>query len=161
MPSRALLATGQRDRIVAPITARLVDPARVVRARAAEALLTLGIAQLPGPAGAALARAQDDYAQGLREFPDAAVNHANLGWLEMERDRLAEADAALDHAIHLDPDAARPLVVKGVIAARQGRFDAALDWWRKAKRLDAGYPNIDALIAEAEKRKGRDCNVPP
>ena len=39
----ALLASGDRDRIITPLVARLVDQARVVRARAAEALLSLGI----------------------------------------------------------------------------------------------------------------------
>jgi tetratricopeptide (TPR) repeat protein len=136
----ALVATGQRERIITPLVARLVDSARVVRARAAEALLGLGIAQLSGAAGEALARAQDEYAVALRDFPDAAANHAALGWLEAERDRTAQAIAALDNAIRLDPAAARPVVIKGVIAARAGRFAEAADLWRKAKALEPGYP---------------------
>ena len=149
----ALLATGERDRIITPLTARLVDPVRVVRARAAEALLVLGITELPGIAGEALERAQDEFAQALRDFPDVPANHAELGWLEAARDRIAEAHQALDHAIRLDPRAARPWVVKGVIAAREGNYASAAELWRKAKALQPGYPNIDALIAEAEKRK--------
>jgi predicted CXXCH cytochrome family protein len=152
----ALLATGDRDRIVTPILARLIDPARVVRARAAEALLTLGVAQLPGAAGEALRRAQDDYAAALSDFPDSAANHAELGWLELQRDRVAAAAAAVDRAIRLDPRAARPWVIKGVMAAREGQFAAAIDSWRKAKGLDPGYPNIDQLIAEAEKQKAKN-----
>ncbi len=116
-------------------------------------MLSLGIATLPGTAGAALARAQDDYAAALTDFPDAAGNHAALGWLEVERNRTAHAIAALENAMRLDPRAARPLVIRGVIAARAGRFAEATDLWRKAKALDPGYPNIDQLIAEAEKRK--------
>ena len=65
----------------------------------------------------------------------------------------ADALAALDRAVMLDPRAARPLVIKGVMAAREGRFAEATDLWRKAKALEPGYPNIDRLIAEAEKRK--------
>jgi predicted CXXCH cytochrome family protein len=149
----ALMATGDRDRAVTPLVARLVDPARVVRARAAEALLVFGLAQLPGAAGEALARAQDEYAASLAEFPDVAENHAALGWLAAERNQLAQATAALDIAIRLDPRAARPLVVKGVIAARQGRFEEAASLWRKAKALEPSYPNIDQLIAEGEKRR--------
>ena len=61
----ALLATGDRDRVVPPIVARLVDPSRIVRARVAEALLTFGMVALPGKAGELLARAQDDYAAAL------------------------------------------------------------------------------------------------
>ena len=149
----ALLATGERERIVPPLTARLVDPVRIVRARAAEVLLVLGITHLPGAAGEALARAQDDFARALADFPDAAANHAELGWLEASRDRTEQANRALDIAIRLDPRAARPWVVKGVIAARAGNFQAALELWTKAKSLEPDYPNIDQLIGEAEKRK--------
>jgi HEAT repeat protein len=149
----ALLATGDRDRVLPPIIARLTDSSRVVRARVAEALLTFGISVLPDRAGELLARAQDEYAQALSDFPDASANHTALGWLNAERHRPAEAVAALDRAISLEPRAARPLVIKGVIAAREGRFADAIGLWRKAKSLEPSYPNIDRLIAEAERRR--------
>jgi len=150
---RALAASGQAARAVPPLTARLIDRARVVRARAAEALLNLGIAQLPGPAGEALRKAQDDYAASLDAFPDVAWNHASLAWLEAERGRVDEAQKALDRAIELDPRLARPYVVKGVLSARAGRYQEAVDFWKKARSLEPAYPRIDQLIAEAEKRK--------
>jgi tetratricopeptide (TPR) repeat protein len=149
----ALLATGDRDRVATPIAARLIDESRVVRVRAAEALLVLGISSLPGRAGEVLARAQDELAAARLDFPDTPTNHTSLGWLYVERNRLEEATAALDRAISLAPRAARPLVIKGVIAARQSRFAEAVDLWKKARTLEPGYPNIDRLIAEAEKRK--------
>ena len=120
---------------------------------AAEALLTLGIAELPGPAGAVLTKAQDEYALSLASFPDVASNHTARGWLEAERGRLDSAQQALDTAIHLQPDAPRPYVLKGVLAARHGRFQEAIDLWKKAKAMDPAYPRIEALIEEAEKRK--------
>jgi tetratricopeptide (TPR) repeat protein len=149
----AMAATGERQRVLAPLVARLVDQARVVRARAAEALLSLGISELQGAAGQALARAQDDYATALRAFPDTAANHSALGWLEAERNRPAEATAAVEAALTLNPKMARPWVVKGVLAARAGRLEEAVGAWRKAKEIDPTYPNIDRLIAEGEKRK--------
>jgi tetratricopeptide (TPR) repeat protein len=149
----ALLAAGDRDRAVIPIIARLTDSSRVVRTKAAEALLALGVAVLPAAAGEALSRAQDEYAIALSSFPDAPSNYTELGWLEAERQRVGPAIAALDTAIRLDPKAARPLVIKGVLAAREGRFKDASDLWRKAKTLQPDYPNIDRLIEEAEKRK--------
>lgn len=149
----ALLATGNRDQVITPIIARLVDAARVVRVRAAEALLTFGVVELPGPAGTALTRAQDEYLQSLRDFPDVSANHAAIGWLTSEKNDIATAHAALDRAIALDPRAARPWVIRGIISARQGRFADAVGVWRKAKQLDPSYPNIDQLIAEAEKRR--------
>jgi tetratricopeptide (TPR) repeat protein len=149
----ALLATGERDRILAPLTARLTDSSRIVRVRVAEGLLGLGVASLPNPAGTLLARAQDEYAASLLEFPDVADNHTALGWLYAERDQTTAAVAALEDAIKLAPGVARPYVIKGVIAARAQRFDEAEQLWRKARALDPAYPNIDQLIAEADKRK--------
>jgi tetratricopeptide (TPR) repeat protein len=148
----SLAATGERDRILPPITARLTDPARVVRARAAEALLALGVSSLPGAAGAALQRAQDDLADSTRAFPSVASGHATLGWLEAERGRTDAAERALDDAIRLQPNYARPYVLKGVVAARANRFADAVGLWKKARSLEPSYPNIDVLIAEGEKR---------
>jgi predicted CXXCH cytochrome family protein len=148
----ALLATGERDRVVPPLIARLQDSARVVRARAAEALLSFGISELPGTAGRVLSRAQDEYALALKSFPDVPANHAALGWLEAERNNTVQAHASLDTAIRLDPSAARPLVIKGVLSARAGDFAKAEEFWRKAKSLEPTYPNLDRMIEEARKR---------
>jgi predicted CXXCH cytochrome family protein len=150
---RGLGAVNDQQRVLSPITARLVDMARVVRARAAEALLAAGISHLPGAAGAALARAQDEYAASLRSFPDVAANHAAVAWLEAQRGRLPEAVAAADDALRVEPRFARPWVIKGVILAREGKYAQAVDAWKKARTLEPGYPNIEKLIAEAEKRK--------
>ena len=94
----AMLASGDRARVLTPIVARLVDPARVVRARAAEALLSLAVATLPGAAGVALAARAGRAGGGAPGFPDAPANHAALGWLESERGRIDAANAALDRA---------------------------------------------------------------
>ena len=76
---------GDRERSLAPVLARLVDQSRVVRAKAAEVLVSFGIVELPGNAGAALKKAQEDYILSLEMFPDVASNHASRGWLEAER----------------------------------------------------------------------------
>lgn len=150
---KALAATGQTTRVLPAITARLIDQARVVRVRAAEGLLALGVAELPGAAGVALRRAQDDYAESLRAFPDIAGNHAALGWLEASRGRIDAAQRALDDAIQVDDRAPRAYVVKGILAARAERFDEAIDWWKKARQRAPGDTTLATLIAEAEKRK--------
>jgi tetratricopeptide (TPR) repeat protein len=150
---RTLAVFGREDRIVAAVLARLVDSARVVRRNAAETLLAFGIADLPGRAGEALARAQDEFVLGMNMFPDAAGNHAEVGWMQSERGRLEEAHRALDRATALDARFARPLVIKGVLAARAERFGEAVDLWKKAREIDPAYPNIDRLIAEASSRR--------
>jgi predicted CXXCH cytochrome family protein len=149
----ALGALERKDNILAALLARLVDPARVVRMRAAEALLTMGVSELPGRAGSALSRAQDEYVLGMSMFPDAAWNHTASAWMQGERGHVEEARRSLDTALSLDPRLARPWVVRGVLAAREARFAEAIDAWKKARDLEPGYPNIDRLIAEAEARK--------
>lgn len=149
---RALGAVGDR-RVLPALTARLIDDSRVVRAHAAAALLELGVVSLPGQAGAALARAQDEYAHSLTTFNDAASDHLALGWFEMQRRREPEARAALQRALALEPASPQPRVFLGVIDARNGRYDDALRQWRRVRAEHPAYPNIDRLIEEAEKRK--------
>jgi predicted CXXCH cytochrome family protein len=150
---RTLGSLDQRDdRILAVLMARLVDDARVVRARAAEALLLLDVVTAPGRAGAALARAQGELAESLRSFPESAPQQATLAWLLAQRGDAAAAEEAVRATVALDASFARPHVIRGVLAARAGRFDQALASWRKARELDPATPNIDRMIDEASKR---------
>jgi tetratricopeptide (TPR) repeat protein len=141
------------DRTTAVIASHLPDAARIVRARAAEALLDRGIVQLEGAPGAALTRAQDDWAASLRTFNDSARDQSRLGWLELSRGRADAARAALETAIRVDPADPQPHVYLGVAAARAGRFDDALKQFTAARSLKRDYPNIDRLIEEAQKRR--------
>jgi predicted CXXCH cytochrome family protein len=150
---RGLGAVSDQQRVLSPLTARLIDPARVVRARAAEVLMAFGVSHLPDAAGLALIRAQEEYALSLRSFPDSAANHAALAWLEAQRGRLPEALAAADDALRVEPRFARPWVIKGVILARQEKYGEAVEAWKKARALEPSYPNIERLIEEAERMK--------
>ena len=150
---KALGTIGDRERSLGPVLARLVDNARVVRVKAAEVLVAFGIVELPGPAGEALRKAQDEYVVSLDMFPDVASNHAAKGWLEAERGNVVVARDALNKATTVEPNYAFPWVVKGVLLAREGKFADAVEMWKKARSLEPSYPNIDQLIAEAEKRK--------
>ena len=149
----ALGTIGDRERTLGPVLARLVDRTRVVRAKAAEVLVSFGIVELPGAAGEALRKAQEEYVLSLDMFPDVASNHAAKGWLEAERGNALVARDALDKAIRVEPNYAFPWVIKGVLLAREGRFADAGEMWKKARSIEPSYPNIDQLIAEAEKRK--------
>src|SRR5262249_41931663 len=111
-----------------------------------------GITRLDGERGAALARAQEEWAESLRTFNDVAADQTTLGWLDGERGRTADAIRELNLAITLDPVDARPHVYLGVIAARQGRYDDALRHFNAAKTRDPQYPNLSRLIDEASKR---------
>ena len=150
---RALGTLDQRDeRVVAVLMARLVDDARVVRARAAESLLALDIATAPGRAGEALAKAQLELAASLRSFPESAPQQAALAWLHAERGEVEAAERAVDAALAVDPALARPYVIRGVLAARAGRFNDALASWKTARERDPRTPNIDRMIDEATRR---------
>jgi predicted CXXCH cytochrome family protein len=149
----ALGLVGDRERSMAPVLARLVDQTRVVRAKAAEVLAGFGFVELPGAAGDALRKAQDDYIVSLDMFPDSASNHAAKGWLEAERGNNVVALDALNKATTVEPNYAFPWVIKGVLLAREGKFAEAVEMWKKARSIEPSYPNIDQLIAEAEKRK--------
>ena len=149
----ALGQVGARERTLPPILARLVDQSRVVRAKAAEVLASFGIVELPGVAGDALRKAQEDYVVSLDTFPDVASNHAAKGWLEAERGNVMVARDALNKATAVEPNYAFPWVIKGVLSAREGKFADAVEMWKKARSIEPSYPNIDQLIAEAEKRK--------
>lgn len=149
----ALGHAGSRERALAPLTARLVDQARLVRAKAAEVLANFGVIELPGAAGEALRKAQNEYIVALDTFPDVATNHALKGWLESERGNVIVSRDALNKATIVDPNYAFPWVIKGVLSAREGKFAEALEMWKKARSLEPSYLNIDQLIAEAEKRK--------
>jgi hypothetical protein len=150
---QALGTIGDRERALGPVLARLVDRARVVRVKAAEVLVSFGIVELPGQAGDALRKAQDEYVVSLDTFPDVASNHAAKGWLEAERGNVVVARDALNKATTVEPNFAFPWVVKGVLLAREGKFTEAAEMWKMARSIEPSYPNIEQLIAEAEKRK--------
>jgi predicted CXXCH cytochrome family protein len=134
-----------------PIVARLRDEVRTVRTAAAEALLWMNITTLPGPAGELLARAQDELGASLAAFPDVVGNHATRGWLESERGRQEPAANALDTALSLDSRYVRARVYRGIVAARSGQLGEAIKHWREARKIDPAFPNLDRMIAEAER----------
>ena len=152
---RSLGAIGDPRASIA-IIARLKDDVRTVRTAAAEALLWMNVTTLPGAAGELLARAQDEFGASLSSFPDVVGNHATRGWLESERGRQEPAAHALETALSLDPQYVRARVYRGIVAARSGQLGEAIKHWREAKKIDPEYPNLDRMIAEAERLAAKD-----
>ena len=150
---RSLGFAGDRNRALGAVLARLADPTRVVRARAAEVLESFGVLALPGPAGEKLRIAQEELVTALRSFPDTHSLQASLAWFEAQRGNLAASHEAVDAALALAPSYAYAWVVKGVLVAREGKFAEAVEMWKKARSIEPSYPNIDQLIAEGERRK--------
>lgn len=150
---RTLGTLPEQPRVMSAIAAHLADPSRLARVAAAEALLNKGLASIEGPAGAALAQAQTEWAESLGTFNDDPRDQTTLGWLESARGRSEAAEQAFNTAIKLDPAAVRPHVLLGVLFARASRFDEALQQFRAVRAVDPSYPNIDRLIDEAQKRR--------
>jgi HEAT repeat protein len=141
-------------RVIPSLASHLTDPARVVRANAAQALLRLGISHLDDPYGKALLQAQADYADTLSIFHDVAADHVSLGWLKAETSDISGALEELKTGLALDPRNGMAYVYLGVIAARSGNYAEAIGDWERAKALGAGNAGIDRLISEARKRAG-------
>ena len=75
----------------------------------------------------------DDYAEAAARFrrcielsPKSAIDHFNLGLVEMRAQRYPEALAALDGATKLDGDLLAGYYVRGIIYKRQGEFEPAV-----------------------------------
>jgi Flp pilus assembly protein TadD len=111
-----------------------------------------GITTLDGPGQRVLAAALDDWEESLRTFGDLASHHTTLGWLRAQRGDVDLAEKELRLGVSLDPTDARPHVYLGVLNARAGHFDQALQQFKTAKTLNPSYRNLDRLIEEVEKR---------
>ena len=72
--------------------------------------------------------------------------------LHAERGEAEASARAVDAALAVDPALARPYVIRGVLAARAGRFSDALASWKAARERDPHTPNIDRMIDEATRR---------
>ena len=71
----------------------------------------------------------------------------------VQSQQIDDAIRTLRLAQSIDPKDARPRVYLGVLAARRGRYDEAIEEWQAARRMNPAYPNIDRLIAEAARRR--------
>ncbi len=153
--AKAVRALGvlKDPRLVSVLVAHLTDEVRLVRTAAAESLLRLNVSRLDGPAGTALTRAQGEWIESLKSFGDLGSHHTTLGWLESELGQGDEAAKDLRFALTLNPNDASAHVYLGVLAARAGKYEQAIQHWRTAKSLGQGaYANLDRLIEEARKR---------
>jgi tetratricopeptide (TPR) repeat protein len=63
-----------------------------------------------------------------------------LGWVLALLGRYNEAQEALEYALDLDPDLARPHLHLGMLALQQDDWEAARDYFRQARDLDPGGP---------------------
>jgi tetratricopeptide (TPR) repeat protein len=123
----------------------LDDPVRTVRLAASATLAGLR-PDLAGGAAAALARGVEEYRRSLAMSADRAESHFNLGNLERQTGRPAEAEAAYRKAAALDPTFVPATVNLADLLAAQDRHYEAERILREALRRQPQSPDLEHAL---------------
>jgi len=84
--------------------------------------------------------AQRGFAALTRTNPELGGPHANLGVIYRREDKLPEAVAELELAVHCDPQQAVYWNQLGITYRQQGQFAKAREAYERSIDLDPGYP---------------------
>ncbi len=100
----------------------------------------------PGHLNLGIALATGKKAEAARQFrlvpdsePEAIVAHRALGRLELDENKLADAEQEMLAALALAPHDAGALNELGFVLERQGKIDAAIERYQAALSADADY----------------------
>ena len=85
-------------------------------------------------------KAEADYRQILQRDPNNALALANLATIEMQENKLADAETHITAALAQNPDDAYDLSTLGYLKFRQQKYDEALDALSRAATLDPAEP---------------------
>ena len=99
-------------------------------------------------------KATADYQQILSHDPNNPIALANLASIEIEQDKVTDADKHITAAIAQAPNDAFNLAVLGHVKFVEGNYDAALDALDRAAKLDPQNPQIQNLLGVALAQKG-------
>jgi len=152
--ARTLTALAPPDRVRLG-RALLTDPVRLVRAWAASSLAGTGPDLLTPDESAALARATDEYIaleMAVAERPEA---HLNLSGLYLRQGRPADAEAALQTALRLDPRNVPARVNLADLYRSAGRDADGERWLTEALRLEPGAAEAAHALGLLYVRQGR------
>ena len=122
--------------------------------------------EIPAGAGALVAEAQRAFA--TRRFEDAEKKYlevlrqdekntytlANLAAIQLELDKIAEAEKHLNQARALDADDAFTLYVSGILEFRRKNYDAALDALSRSAKLNPESHETFNLLGMTLSEKG-------
>jgi tetratricopeptide (TPR) repeat protein len=120
----------------AALLAATRDDYRVVRIRAAESLAGYPQELVPAEERRGLQLAFDELLAALRSRPDDFFSHYGLGNLHLGRGELAQALAAFETALKLQPDFVPGLVNIAMTQAQLGEADAAEASLRQALEVE-------------------------
>ena len=100
------------------------------------------------------AKAEADYLRILQGDPNNALALANLAAIELQEDKLADAETHITAALAKNPDDAYTLSNFGYLKFRQQKFDEALDALSRAAKLDPANPQIQNYLGATFSQKG-------
>lgn len=99
-------------------------------------------------------KAEADYQKILAAEPSNALALANLAAIEMQENKLADAETHIKTALAQNPDDAYDLSTLGYLKFRQEKYDDALDALSRAARLDPGNAEIQNYLGVTLSHKG-------
>jgi tetratricopeptide (TPR) repeat protein len=99
-------------------------------------------------------RAEADYLKILQQDENNGLVLGNLAAIEMQEDKLDDAEKHIKAAIAQDPDDAFNLATLGYLKFRQEKYDEALDVLSRAAKLDPQNPEIQNYLGVTLSHKG-------
>jgi cytochrome c-type biogenesis protein CcmH/NrfG len=99
-------------------------------------------------------KAEADYQQILKQDQNNGLALANLAQIELEENKLDDADKNIQAALAQSPNDAYNLTVLGRIRFSEARYDDALDALSRASKLDPQNPDIENYLGVTLAQKG-------
>jgi tetratricopeptide (TPR) repeat protein len=99
-------------------------------------------------------KAEADYRKFLQSEPNNALVLANLAAIELQENKLADAETHIAAALAQNPDDAYNLSTIGFLKFRQQKYDEALDALSRAAKLDPANPQIQNYLGVTLSQKG-------
>ena len=99
--------------------------------------------------------AESIYTQILRKDEKNVYTLANLATIQLELNRLDDAEKHVDRALELAPDDAYSLLVRGEIKFREQKYQDSLDALSKAAKLDPQNAEVQNYLGLALSQEGQ------
>jgi tetratricopeptide (TPR) repeat protein len=99
--------------------------------------------------------AEADYLKILERDQNNGIVLANLATIELQADKLADAEKHITAAVALSPNDAYNLSTLGYLKFRQEKFDDALDALSRAAQIDPNNPEIQNYLGVTLSHKGQ------
>ncbi|HEY5043804.1 MAG TPA: tetratricopeptide repeat protein [Verrucomicrobiae bacterium] len=99
-------------------------------------------------------QAEADYRKILERDQNNGLVLANLATIELQENKLADAEKNIQAALAQSPDDAYNLSTLGYLQFRQEKYDAALDTLSRAVKIDPNNPEIENYLGVTLSHKG-------